>query len=134
LGSFSGQACPSVRSPSIRTIPCVYEIGAQLIDYNCRYTGLALLDAGSDTTGAVLLSFVLVLAAYPEIQERARKEIDAIVGGGRLPVFEDFPQLPFLNALIKETLRFKPQFPMGIPHLMADDAIVCFVLSDSTPR
>ncbi|KAJ6598386.1 cytochrome P450 [Mycena vulgaris] len=84
----------------------------------CRYTGLSLLDAGSDTTGAFLLSLVLILATYPECQARARKEIDVVVGGTRLPVLEDFPKLPYLGALIKECLRFRPQFPLGVPHLM----------------
>ncbi|KAJ7472375.1 cytochrome P450 [Mycena galericulata] len=82
------------------------------------YTGLSILDAGSDTSGAFILSLVLVLATYPEYQERARKEIDAVVEGTRLPVLADFQELPYLNALIKETHRFRPQFPMGIPHLM----------------
>ncbi|KAJ7489227.1 cytochrome P450 [Mycena latifolia] len=48
-------------------------------------TGLALLDAGSDTSAAFLLSFALVLATYPELQARAREEIDAVVGSTRLP-------------------------------------------------
>jgi cytochrome P450 len=65
-----------------------------------------------------------VLAVHPECQERARKEIDAVVGMGRLPAAEDFPNLPYLDALIKETLRFRPQFPMGVPHLMGCDAMV----------
>ncbi|KAJ7489317.1 cytochrome P450, partial [Mycena latifolia] len=85
------------------------------------YTGLSLLDAGSDTTAAFLLSFVLVLATYPELQARARREMDAIVGGTRLPILADFPKLPFIEALIKECLRFRPQFPMGVPHLMTAD-------------
>ncbi|KAJ7182771.1 cytochrome P450 [Mycena crocata] len=87
------------------------------------YTGIALLDAASDTTGAFLLSLVLVLAVYPELQERARREIDAVVGGARLPILADFPKLLYLNALIKEVLRFRPQFPMGVPHSMAGNAI-----------
>ncbi|KAJ7489291.1 cytochrome P450 [Mycena latifolia] len=85
-------------------------------------TGLALLDAGSDTSAAFLLSFALVLATYPELQARAREEMDAVVGSTRLPVPEDFEKLPFLDALIKECLRFRPQFPMGIPHVMTTDA------------
>ncbi|KAJ7766403.1 cytochrome P450 [Mycena maculata] len=89
----------------------------------CSHTGLALLDAGSDTSAAFLLSLVLVLATYPECQERARAEIDAVVDGMRLPVSEDFPKLPYLNALIKEVMRFRPQFPIGIPHLMTGNAV-----------
>ncbi|KAJ6618117.1 cytochrome P450 [Mycena sp. CBHHK59/15] len=70
------------------------------------YTGISLLDAGSDTTGAFLLSLVLVLAAYPECQARAREEIDAVVGNTRLPELEDFTRMPYVGGLINETLRF----------------------------
>ncbi|KAJ6611223.1 cytochrome P450 [Mycena sp. CBHHK59/15] len=87
------------------------------------YTGISLLDAGSDTTGAFLLSLVLVLAAYPECQARAREEIDAVVGNTRLPELEDFTRMPYVGGLINETLRFRPQFPMGVPHLMTGDFI-----------
>ncbi|KAJ7766397.1 cytochrome P450 [Mycena maculata] len=87
------------------------------------HTGLALLDAGSDSSAAFLLSLVLVLATYPECQERARAEIDAVVDGMRLPISEDFPKLPYLNALIKEVMRFRPQFPTGVPHLMTGDVV-----------
>ncbi|KAJ7868861.1 cytochrome P450 [Mycena leptocephala] len=101
----------------------IIQTGAPVAEEFYSYTGLALLDAGSDTTGAFLLSLILVLAVHPECQERARKEIDAVVGMGRLPAAEDFPNLPYLDALIKETLRFRPQFPMGVPHLMGCDAM-----------
>ncbi|KAJ7040657.1 cytochrome P450 [Mycena alexandri] len=70
------------------------------------YTGIGLLDAGSDTSAAFLLSLVLVLSLYPECQERARKEIDALIGPARLPVAEDGPKLPYLNALIREDAIF----------------------------
>ncbi|KAF7369124.1 Cytochrome P450 [Mycena venus] len=91
------------------------------------YTGLALLDAGSDTSGAFLLSLVLCLAVFPEYQERAREEMDAVVGIGRLPTLEDFPKLPYLNAFVKEILRFRPQFPMGLQykdHLVPKGSVV----------
>ncbi|KAJ7768207.1 cytochrome P450 [Mycena metata] len=87
------------------------------------YTGIGLLDAGSDTSAAFLLSLVLVLSLYPECQERARKEIDAIIGPTRLPVAEDGAKLPYLNALIREVLRFRPQFPLGIPHMLSDSIV-----------
>ncbi|KAJ7499966.1 cytochrome P450 [Mycena latifolia] len=55
------------------------------------------------------------------VPARARREIDAVVGGTRLPILVDFPKLPFIDAVIKECLRFRPQFPTGVPHLMTAD-------------
>lgn len=50
---------------------------------------------------------------YPEVQERAQKEIDAIVGTHRLPDFEDRSSLPYVDAILRETLRWHPVFPLG---------------------
>ncbi|CAK5274181.1 unnamed protein product, partial [Mycena citricolor] len=84
------------------------------------YMGISMLDASSDTTAAFILSFILVLCVFPSMQSRARQEIDDVIGL-RLPALEDLAQLPYLDALIKETLRFKPQFPMGVPHRISED-------------
>jgi cytochrome P450 len=50
---------------------------------------------------------------YPEVQERAQNEIDAIVGMDRLPDFGDRPSLPYVEAILRETLRWHPVFPLG---------------------
>ena len=62
------------------------------------------------------------MAIYPDIQQRAQSEIDEIVGNGRLPSISDRHNLPFVEALIKETLRWHPVAPTGIPHLTTADA------------
>ncbi|KAJ7145384.1 cytochrome P450 [Mycena crocata] len=80
------------------------------------YTGVPLVEAGSDTSAAFLLSLVLILALYPEYQERASKEIESVVGTTRLPELTDFKNTPFIGALIKEVIRIRPTFPLGIPH------------------
>ena len=51
--------------------------------------------------------------ANPELQEKARDEIDAVVGRERLPTFEDRPRLPFIDAMCKEVLRWRPVLPIG---------------------
>jgi cytochrome P450 len=52
---------------------------------------------------------------HPEAQKRARSEIDAVVGRERLPTFEDRPRLPFVDAMCKEVLRWRPVLPLGGP-------------------
>lgn len=44
----------------------------------------------------------------PECQAKAQEEIDAVIGPGRLPEFNDRPSLPYLEHLSQETLRFAP--------------------------
>ena len=50
---------------------------------------------------------------YPDVQARARHEIEAVVGVHRLPTFEDFGSIPYIDALIKELLRWQPIIRLG---------------------
>ena len=50
---------------------------------------------------------------HPDVQRKAQAEIDAVVGQDRLPNFSDQAKLPYVNAIIKETLRWHPIFPAG---------------------
>lgn len=65
-------------------------------------------------TVASVLSFILLMTLYPDVQKRAQDEIDRVVGKDRLPTIEDQDELPYLGALIKEVLRFAPVAPLGM--------------------
>ena len=70
----------------------------------------------------MMRAFFLAMALYPEVQKKAQKELDAVVGAERLPDFSDRPSLPYVSALVKELLRWHPATPMGVPHrILADD-------------
>lgn len=43
---------------------------------------------------------------FPEVQRRAQEELDEVIGQDRLPEFEDRDSLPFITAVVYETLRF----------------------------
>ena len=53
------------------------------------------------------------MAVYPEIQKKAQAEIDAVIGPNRLPNFEDRPSLPYINAVVKEVMRWHLALPFG---------------------
>ena len=61
------------------------------------------------------------MAMFPEVQRQAQAEIDRVVGPGRLPTFEDRENLPYVNAMIKEILRWHPILPMGAAHTSIRD-------------
>jgi cytochrome P450 len=61
------------------------------------------------------------MVALPEIQKRAQDELDAVVGRSRPPTFADAPNLPYIQALVKESLRWRPALPFGIPHTTTED-------------
>jgi cytochrome P450 len=49
---------------------------------------------------------------HPEVQAKAQAEIDRVVGKDRLPDFDDRPALPYLDAVLRETLRWFPVLPL----------------------
>ncbi|KAK1220842.1 hypothetical protein PQX77_016362 [Marasmius sp. AFHP31] len=68
---------------------------------------------GADTTVSSILTFIMAMALYPQFQIRAQTEIDAVVGFGRVPDFEDRDRLPFVNAILAEAARWQPVSPLG---------------------
>ncbi|KAJ7251340.1 cytochrome P450 [Mycena rebaudengoi] len=74
---------------------------------------------GFDTTSAALGTFILAMLANPDVQKRAQEEIDAVVHEGHLPSFDDEESLPYVSAIVKEVLRWKPVTPIGVPHAVA---------------
>jgi cytochrome P450 len=48
-----------------------------------------------------------------DVQKRAQAEIDEVVGLDRLPNFDDRPHLPYVEAVLRETLRLYPVVPLG---------------------
>ena len=53
------------------------------------------------------------MVLYPEIQRKAQAEIDMVVGNDRFPGLADQDKLPYVDAVVKEVLRWKPVGPMG---------------------
>ena len=49
----------------------------------------------------------------PEVQAKAQAEIDRVVGKDRLPNFDDRLELPYVEAILRETLRWHPVAPFG---------------------
>ncbi|PBP21807.1 cytochrome P450, partial [Diplocarpon rosae] len=82
-----------------------------------------LYGAGFDTTAATIHSAILALLVHPRVQRAARAEIDAVVGRERTPTFEDQAKLPYIDALIKETMRWRPAAVFGLPHTLSEDDV-----------
>ena len=51
------------------------------------------------------MNFILAMLLNPTFAEKARVEIDGVVGRERLPSADDFESLPYLHAVFKEVLR-----------------------------
>ncbi|KAJ6011550.1 cytochrome P450 [Penicillium sp. IBT 35674x] len=80
-----------------------------------------LVEGGADTTSSAVLTMIACLARNPEHQVIAQKELDAVCGTTRMPVWTDFNDLPYINCIVKEGLRWHPVLPLGVPHRVAKD-------------
>lgn len=43
---------------------------------------------------------------FPHVQRQAQEKIDRVVGMNRLPTFSDRKNLPYINAPVKEAMRW----------------------------
>ena len=68
-----------------------------------------------------LQAFFLAMSLNPDVQRKAQAELDAVVGPGRLPEFSDSNSLVYVNAVIKETLRWHTIAPLGVAHATTTD-------------
>ncbi|XP_077785791.1 cytochrome P450 2J2-like [Podarcis muralis] len=73
-----------------------------------------LFVAGSDTTSCSLKWALLLLASHPDIQDKAYKEIDDVIGSAHSIGYQDKKKLPYTNAVIHEMQRFKYAFLFGV--------------------
>ncbi|KAL3465730.1 hypothetical protein BJX64DRAFT_285332 [Aspergillus heterothallicus] len=61
-------------------------------------------------------------------------EIDPVLGTARLPTFSDRENLPYVDALVKEALRWHPVGPMGIPPVVKQDDVYTMMGPSATKR
>ncbi|KAF5968610.1 oxidoreductase [Fusarium bulbicola] len=87
-------------------------------DTFASYLSGSLLQAGSETTAGILIGFVQAMVIFPDVARTAQAEIDHVCGD-QLPTLDDMPDLPYIHACMKESLRWMPGFMLGIPHATA---------------
>lgn len=79
---------------------CLNELSEQVIDISRSFTLAAV-----DTTTNALSRIFWILSSHPEAQEKLRQElVCAHEEHGELP-YEVLVQLPYLDALVRETMR-----------------------------
>lgn len=84
-------------------------------------------------TVVALHVFFLAMVLFPDAQRNAQKELDEVVGPTRLPEFGDRENLPYINALCKEIMRWHPILPLGVAHrVVKDDVIDGYIIPASS--
>jgi cytochrome P450 len=86
-----------------------------------KWSAASMYTGGADTTVSSLMTFFLAMSVFPEVQLKAQKELDRVIGSGRLPITSDKIQLPYIEAVVKETHRWHPVAPMALPHCCTEE-------------
>lgn len=76
---------------------------------------------GFDTTSVYVTWLLALLVNHKSVMKLAQEEIDTKVGKQRWVQESDIKNLPFLEAIIKESLRLYPPLPLSIPHEAEED-------------
>ncbi|AEO59410.1 hypothetical protein MYCTH_2307682 [Thermothelomyces thermophilus ATCC 42464] len=78
-----------------------------------------LADAGLDTSTVALDWFIVAwITTGSSWVPKAQKLLEEVVGRDRLPTFEDRPKLAYIDAIVCETLRWRPVVVGGVPHFI----------------
>ncbi|KAJ7575466.1 cytochrome P450 [Mycena floridula] len=106
------------------------EAGTSLTDTEIAWLSGSIFGAGAEsthlslrqTTSSTLHAFFMAMVMNPDVS-KIQAEIDDVVGRDRLPTFEDRPNLPWVSAVMKEVMRWRPILPLSLPHVTTEDII-----------
>ncbi|CAO2177279.1 unnamed protein product [Urochloa humidicola] len=91
---------------------------------NVKALLMDMVVGGTETTSNTVEWAMAELMRAPPLLAKVREELDAVVGRDALVEEAHLPHLPYLHAVIKETLRLHPALPLMVPHCPDADATV----------
>lgn len=83
-----------------------------------------LIAGGTDTSATTLEWAMSEVLKNPRLAKEAAEEMDRVVGRERWVEEKDIPRLPYIDAIMKETMRLHPIVPLLAPHLALQDCNV----------
>ncbi|KAJ6529208.1 cytochrome P450 [Mycena capillaripes] len=112
----AGECSPSFVLSSLEEI----ENNTSALDHEeLKAAAATMFSAGEATTWSSLTFFVLAMVIHPEYQRMAQEELDSVIGKSRLPTFGDRKNLPFIECVLQETLRYVT----CLPHRSTEDDV-----------
>ncbi|KAI3471556.1 hypothetical protein Pfo_028206 [Paulownia fortunei] len=93
---------------------------------------LDLFAAGTDASAITVEWALAELINHPNILQNAVQEIDTVIGNTRLVEESDIPNLPYLQAIVKETLRPHPTGPLILRESSKDCTIAGYHIPAKT--
>jgi cytochrome P450 len=86
--------------------------GSRLTDDEIFGNSLTLLLGGEETTASTMAWILCYLAMLPEVQARARQEVDATLGTEAVPTAAHLKNMPYMAGLALEAVRMRTPSPL----------------------
>ncbi|KAF2313132.1 hypothetical protein GH714_009506 [Hevea brasiliensis] len=83
-----------------------------------------MIVGGTDTSSNSIEFAMAEIMNKPEVMKKAQQELDAVVGKNNTVEESHIDQLPYLCAIMKESLRLHPALPLLVPHCPSETCIV----------
>nr|XP_027109162.1 cytochrome P450 71A1-like [Coffea arabica] len=83
-----------------------------------------LLVGGTESSAMTVEWAISELLKKPELFKKATQELDRVIGQNRWVTEKDIPNLPYVEAIVKETMRMHPVVPMLVPRCAREDCNV----------
>ncbi|KAI1301024.1 hypothetical protein EDD11_005860 [Mortierella claussenii] len=109
--------------------------GGKLTDTELKDQILTFLAAGHETTSVTVTWMLHILSINPEVQQRMRNEFLSEIGRpteDKTLSYDALNALPYLNACVKELLRFIPPVPTTSRVAAKDDNILGYDIPKGT--
>ncbi|MDY7225203.1 cytochrome P450 [Hyalangium rubrum] len=97
--------------------------GARLTDDEVIANVVILLLGGEDTTANTITWMLHYLASMPEMQARARQEVDSVLGTETVPTSAHLKRLPYVAGVTQEALRLRSPVPTVLLETNEDTVI-----------
>ncbi|KAG6825741.1 hypothetical protein H0H92_002603, partial [Tricholoma furcatifolium] len=97
-----------------------------------KWASASMYAAGQEVISSSVLNMILAMATNQDKLSLAQAELKKVLGS-RSPSMEDRDNLPYVKAIIKETLRWHPPLPMAIARSsIADDSYRGYMIPKNT--
>ncbi|CAE6536968.1 unnamed protein product [Rhizoctonia solani] len=117
----AGTAEPSVLGHLLQDEDITSGLSPEEKELRLKELSIALYGGGTETTSGTLMKFVAAMVLNPDIQSKAQREIDSVIGPDTLPKMSDRDRLPYVRNLILEVFRWHTVSPTGLPHVCSED-------------
>jgi cytochrome P450 len=83
-----------------------------------------LIAGGTESSTVTVEWAISEMLKKPDIFEKATEELDRVIGRERWVEEKDIDKLPYINSIVKETMRLHPVAPMLVPRFTREDCQV----------